>query len=235
MLSKTFIGILALAASASLVGCVSKGDPGPEPGVESPSSKASAFASLRDAGVLRGGSCPLQLPGTTMAWTDSDGGVALDFVTTGNVAELRQRVRRVAELNNQRPIVGSIPMDAGMPIDGGMPMGHHHGTMMAGRMMGGGMMGGGMMIDRGLMTRDGLMMPASTSSTEEIQAGERIVMRPVDPARLDALRQHVRRHAERMASGDCPMMSTAAESQAPSLPGDGGSARDWYRNASSPR
>lgn len=65
--------------------------------------------------------CPMKVPGTTVAAVDAEGGATLAFITsTGDVAELRQRVRGMAEMHN-----------------------HHHST---GGMMKGGMMKGDMMI-----------------------------------------------------------------------------------------
>lgn len=60
------------------------------------------------------GSCPLELAGTSVRATDVDGGAALEFTTTGDVAELRKRVAHMAEMH----------------------------AKMGGEMMGGGMMGG---------------------------------------------------------------------------------------------
>lgn len=49
-------------------------------------------------------------------------------------------------------------------------------------------------------------MPAATVEVEDLDDGARLVLRPEDPGDLDALREHARAHAARMASGDCPMM-----------------------------
>ncbi len=72
-----------------------------------------------------------------------------------------------------------------------------HEKMMHEEMMsGGGMMGSG----------DMMKMVDSTAQAEDIDAGARIVVTPKDPAQLAELRDHVREHAGRMASGHCPMM-----------------------------
>lgn len=47
--------------------------------------------------------CPMPVPGTTVAAADIEGGAALTFITTGDVNELRLRIRRMAELNNEHP------------------------------------------------------------------------------------------------------------------------------------
>lgn len=56
------------------------------------------------------------------------------------------------------------------------------------------------------------MAPPSTASSEDIEGGARLVFRPQDPAQLEALREHARTHAARMAEGDCPMLSGLGDS-----------------------
>ena len=51
------------------------------------------------------------------------------------------------------------------------------------------------------------MAPPSTASSEDIEGGVLLVFKPQDPAQLEALREHARTHAARMAEGDCPMLS----------------------------
>lgn len=61
------------------------------------------------------GMCPMEVPGTAVVATDVDGGIALSFTTsTGDVADLRQRMRRMAEMHNQP--------DGHKMKDGGMMM-----------------------------------------------------------------------------------------------------------------
>lgn len=56
----------------------------------------------------------------------------------------------------------------------------------------------------------GGMMPAATATAEDIADGARMILRPNDPAQLDALREHARMHAERMSHGECPMLMECA-------------------------
>lgn len=132
---------------------------------------------------MMAGMCPMKVEGTTAVASEVEGGMGLSFTTTtGNVAELRQRVRRMAEMHNQ---------PGGMM--GGSDAEHQHGTQ-AGH-EGGMKMGGGM------------MMPSATASAEDIEGGARLVLQPKDLAQLGALREHVRMKAQRMAGGECPMMA----------------------------
>lgn len=59
----------------------------------------------------------------------------------------------------------------------------------------------------GGMMAGGMMMPAATSRSEEVEGGARILLTPQDAADLEKLREHARLTTERMSSGQCPMMS----------------------------
>lgn len=50
--------------------------------------------------------CPLLVPGTSIAAEDTDGGVALVFVTTGDAAAVRARAGKLAAAHNARPVEG---------------------------------------------------------------------------------------------------------------------------------
>jgi hypothetical protein len=109
------------------------------------------------------GSCPMAVPNTTARAEDVEGGVALAFTTTGDVAELRKRVAHMAEM-------------------------HGHMAEMHQK-----------------------MMPHSQVRSEEIEGGARLVFTPEDPAKLDELREHARKRAEKMKNGECPMMAMHGE------------------------
>lgn len=134
--------------------------------------------------------CPMVVQGADVTAADTEGGVALTFTTdTGDVADLRTRVRHLAQM------YGMHHGQAGM-------MWHH----MGGEGMGGEGMGhGGPGQDgEGMdhMAGRGPMPTASTTMTDT-DLGARLELRPTDPLQLDALREHVRRHQERMHSGEC--------------------------------
>ena len=48
------------------------------------------------------GTCPMMVEGTTVELRDAEGGVALVFVTEGDVDDLRTRVDRMAETHHQK-------------------------------------------------------------------------------------------------------------------------------------
>jgi hypothetical protein len=118
--------------------------------------------------------CPMAVAGTSARAEDVDGGAAIAFTTTGDVAELRRRVAHMAEMHTRHHGAGHGPMGDSSKM---------------------GMMG------------DGMMMPSAHARSEDIDAGARIVLTPNAPADLAQLREHTRQHAEKMASGQCPMMS----------------------------
>lgn len=186
---------------AILGGCTSTKGERSETPASAESTAAQGAGERGPAGGMMSGMCPMQVPGTTVTSEDVEGGVALVFTTTskGDVAELRQRVQRMAEMHNQHHAAGGMMMGccgAAAPHEQGPGAGPGHEAGGPGStMMGGGMMGGGM------------MMPAATASVEDIEGGARLVLRPKDPAQLGALRQHVRARAERMQHGECPMMA----------------------------
>jgi hypothetical protein len=66
--------------------------------------------------------CPMKVSGTTVTATDVEGGVKLAFITsTGDVAELRQRVRGMAQMHNDHHAAGGMMKSGMMKSDMMMP------------------------------------------------------------------------------------------------------------------
>jgi hypothetical protein len=101
---------------------------------------------------------------------DTSDGMAMTFSTTGDVVELRRRVRVMADHISAH----SSGSSGGMGMRG----------MMAGD-GGGGMMGGG-------------MMPATHAQVEDVEHGARLKMTPADPAKMSEMRQHMKQHVQMM-------------------------------------
>jgi hypothetical protein len=215
--TKSLLTILALAAlggcaAAAPAPSASPQTPGPAPAEVPASGEPTAAAGASSDGhehpgaMMPGGGmseermagmCPMRVEGTKVTASDVDGGIALAFATsTGDVSELRQRVQHMADMHK-----GSGEMRMGGPTGGAAG---HQGMMMSGGMMNG-MMG------------DGMMMPAATATVEEVPGGSRIILRPKDPAKLEALREHAHKCSERMQSGQCPMMGAQAAAT-PAIP-----------------
>lgn len=127
--------------------------------------------------------CPMMPPaGTNVVATDTNDGVAIAFTTTGDVADLRTRVHRMAEMHEKMRA-----MHHGGEMDSGMGSGDMHGRMMHTQMM------------------------AARVTVEDIPGGSRLVFVPSDPSQVSALRDQAREHAAMMAKGECPMMKTGPE------------------------
>ncbi|MEP7125847.1 MAG: hypothetical protein ABJE95_33255, partial [Byssovorax sp.] len=141
--------------------------------------------------------CPSQVPGTTVTAADIEGGAALTFTSTGDVADLRRRVRRMAEMHNLYHGAGGVMMagDSAPPHWGGASPDHEGGMMDRGRMVG------------GMMGR-GWRLPAATASVEDLDGGARLIYRTANPSDIEALRDHARTRAGRMVNGACPAISS---------------------------
>lgn len=210
------LAIIGFAVGTVLGGCASTS------GVRSDPTTGAASAPVHqhhhedgDQAGTMAAMCPMQVAGTTVAATEVDGGIGLSFTTTaGDVAELRQRVRRMAEMHNQPG--GHRMMASHGTAAPGAGAEHRHGAR-----SGAGHEGGG----RGGMMMGGGMMPTATASEQDIEGGARLILQPKDPAQLGALREHVQMKTQRMAAGECPMMDHDAHSMThgmtPPPPNDG--------------
>ena len=151
---------------------------------------------MMEGGMMEA-SCPMKVPGTSMHAVDVEGGAALEFSTTGDVAEVRRRVAHMADMHNHGGMMHGEGMMGGGMADGGMMQGKG--------MMGGGMADGGMMEGKGMMgggMMHGGMMHADARA-EDMPQGARLIFTPKDPKELEALRAETKEHAEH----GCPMMS----------------------------
>ena len=139
-------------------------------------------------GGMMAGMCPMAVPGTAVATSDTAGGVAMTFTTaTGEVPELRTRVHKMSEMHNRASTMqmGARHDDVGMS-------GSTDSTK-SGECGGMGMSGG-------------TMMPPATASVNDVNDGARLVLTATDPAQLQALREHAGACSNRMQQGECGMM-----------------------------
>ena len=147
---------------------------------------------MTDGGMMAA-MCPMAVPGTMVATSDTPGGVAIAFTTTkGEASELRGRVRQMAEMHNSSD--GTM-----MPH----PPGTNGGSTTAepsGKASDSGACGG-------LGTSESKMMPAATATVVDVDGGARLVLIAKNPAQLQALRQHAASCSNRMQHGECGMMS----------------------------
>ena len=173
MRTKAAGGWLVGALSLSGAACVSMGSPSPSSDA-APRGSASPMHSHPSGPT--GGMCPMMMSGATVRASDQQGSAALAFTTTGDVPELRDRVRRMVDMHNRR-----------------------HDARGRGEQPPDGVMDGGMMGDRGAM-------PPATARYEETKSGAWMVLIPDEPRQLGVLRDRLHRHAQAMNEGECPMM-----------------------------
>lgn len=130
--------------------------------------------------------CPMVVEGAKVEVADTATGVALTFTTDseGDVADLRERARQMAAMYESHGGRGGM-------------MWHRMGRGM-GRGMGAG-------AGRGMGAGPGHPMPAAKATVTEVDKGARVELVPTDAAQLDALREHMRFHQQRMSSGECWM------------------------------
>lgn len=148
-------------------------------------------------------SCPVTVPGTSVAVEDTNTGAALVFVTTSDVAELRKRVATMAKMHNdQHGSMGPLP-------DGNAPEGGHAGhDMSAGHDMGGGggehaghdMSGAGKHAGHA----GGMIGVHSKAAASDVEGGAKIEFTSggADVAKLQG---ELRMHAQHFSSGSCEM------------------------------
>jgi hypothetical protein len=84
------LGLIALAACAS------------EKSAGTTTANATETPPIPEQTTDIAGSCPMMVEGTTVELRDAEGGVALVFVTEGDVDELRARVDRMAETHHEK-------------------------------------------------------------------------------------------------------------------------------------
>lgn len=154
--------------------------------------------------------CPMALPGTTVAASETDDGAALTFSTSGDVEELRRRVRAAAAHHAR---MSEAHASAAMGMGSGASAGDAAGTGPADA--GHGAMGGSGPAASGTgagccggagPAGHGKALLSASARAEDVEGGARLLLTPRDPAQADALRAEVREHAARMASGGgCPM------------------------------
>jgi hypothetical protein len=142
--------------------------------------------------------CPVHVPGTLVEVFDTKNDVSLLFVTRGgDVAELRNRVRYLAETPGRASASS---------------MGEGHQEMQHGMM-------GCMMMSHGSEHGSATVAPppeemAAWATVEDIPDGARLTLVPIAPTSLEALRSLVHQDAQTMQHGDCPPVAMGDQPEA---------------------
>ncbi len=175
---------IAVSLAAALAAC--SGSRSEQRSDTSATAQGASPAQDRSAARMHGMGdiCPMDVPDTKVAASDTGDGEALTFTTTsGQVDELRRRVHAMADMHNQHMArEGAARSDAAQQGTGAgdsQDMKGHHG---------------------------GHMMPGSHASVEDVDNGARVNVVPDDPAQADRVRAMVSRYAEHMQTQGCGMM-----------------------------
>jgi hypothetical protein len=195
---KTKLSLIAL----SLLGLAACG--GSTDAAEPGSKAATGTGAQPSATTAEDPSCPVAVPGTSVAVQEADGGVALVFTTTGDVADVRRRAREMARMHNEMHAkMGPLPTgdsaagghDHGSPDHGAAgaapntPAGEH------GAQEGGGEHGG---------HAGGVVQIHSHAVAEDIEGVARVVFHPA-AEQMAALRDDLANHAQHLSAGRCDM------------------------------
>ena len=177
-----------------------------------PASPPTAGSSAEGGGAKQADdpSCPVAVPGTSVAVQDADGGAALVFTTTGDVAAVRQRAREMARMHNETHAkMGPLP--TGDAAGGGHPQrGHDHGAMGGATAASGGDHSTHSGGDHGTAGGEhsghagGMIQIHSHAVAEDIEGGVRVVFHP-EPKQQAALREELAKHAKHLSAGRCSM------------------------------
>jgi hypothetical protein len=164
------------AAVVILAGCAHA------PSAESTSTSTLSAKEIASAGS-RTAMCPMSVPGTHVSAGDAVNGETLTFTTTGQVAELRSRVREMAEMHNR----------------------HHADSGAREGMLADGITGAGHAVS-------GATMPPSWATVMDVEGGASMVLAPSAPADLEQLRSAALMRAQRMEQDGCGMRDPARRS-----------------------
>lgn len=141
--------------------------------------------------------CPMDLPGTSVTVEETTTGGALVFVTTGDVAVLREHIGAWMEKHNaHHGAMGPLPTGDEQP-SGGHDHHDHHG--------GGGEHGGGEHAGHGGGGEWQTMIGVHSRATSgEIDGGVRLELITF-PDQIGALRDELRGHVAHLSSSGCAM------------------------------
>ena len=174
------ISLCALAASglAASAACGAGSDNAPDTQLNPPPPAESSDSP--EAMKATGEACPLALTGVTSMVEDTVDGVVVVFATPrpGDAAELRRRVDKLADVHNSMQTSAPPDMSAAPP----QGPGPRESTVNA---------------DSGGQVDD------ATATVEPKENEVRLVLRPKDPAKLDTMRDGMRKRADELVQGAC--------------------------------
>jgi hypothetical protein len=185
MRTSTMAGFFALLAAACGGGSEA------EQGAPSPATSGGEAAEAEGRQRMSM-ACPVEVEGTTVQAENVEGGVSMVFLTTGDVGDMRERVRHFAALEEARSMRDASERD----------------STAAQRRSGQGEAASAKAASpTEEAEEDGAeTAPRVNSRVEDIEGGARMVLIPMDSSDLEAVRMHVEEQAQTMAGGRCPPM-----------------------------
>lgn len=148
--------------------------------------------------------CPMNVQGTSVQAENIAGGAALVFVTTGDVAALRERVRNMATSRESTSMSEPLEMGLNQPTRPGDAEGSAVGAKIGDA--DDGVSAGGMSDE----SMSGEPVDVDTQ-VEDIDDGARLLLIATNPSDVETLRTQTEQQAERLTAGECPMAPHSME------------------------
>lgn len=162
------------------------------------------------------GPCPTDVPGTSARVEESPEGLAIAFVTTGDVAGVRERVQRLADVHNQRHAERAQALAqelAAAEEQAKADARKNKGKKGKAK----GAKGKGQAADQAQTTPDAQagtpgaeapdVIARSHARVEETPDGARLVLTLLDTTTIETMREPLRAHADMLAGPQCDPMS----------------------------
>ena len=145
--------------------------------------------------------CPMYVEGTSVQAENVEGGAALTFVTTGDVAALRERVRNMASAHESHAMHEAQEFDMGGTTRPGETDEAAAAKIGDAEDADDGVSAGGM--PQGSTAGYGEV--DADTRVEDIEGGARLFLIATNPSDVEDLRIEIEHHAQRMAAGECEM------------------------------
>lgn len=199
------LGIAVVAVTSVLAGVATASRAAETPTNSRPRASADRATSHRSGDAATSWTCPVKLHGAKVAEFDVDGGAALTFSTDKDrVSALRGQVRSMAAMYDQhvesspwmrmRDPSESPEVEVGTANTKGNEVGHEASSRVS-------KLRGEIAYD---LSGRPMMLPASKATVENTADGAVLILRPLEPSQLVALRESAWAQAGVIASGKCP-------------------------------
>ena len=177
---------------------------------QAPSQTAASTAQAGHEHSCEDCACGGDMSAASVSAENTNDGAALTFTTSEDkVAELRAHVQHMAEMHDRAQSGEAQPAPtAESDVHGATAHGHQG---MPQQQEGLHTMQDGMPGHRQAMPMSAGGMVPSAVTVEEVPGGARLRFTPRDPSKLEELREHLKRRAERMQEGGCDMMQHHVE------------------------